>query len=137
MEKKETDWVLNPKTNRFIKKGSPTHVRLIKEGLLSENTPYKPPALVVEKKVKAVANVKDLSKSEIDDIYDQIKALRLKRDAIVDRRSSGRPIGTMGDKDRPKFKEEMKITKKQPFNVKVTPSKKQDDTEYEITDADA
>lgn len=125
-------YALNPKTNRFVEKGKPIYKRLVKEGVIKENEEYKPPALVIEKKVKAVANVKDLSKSEIEDIYDQIKALRIKKDAIVERRSQGRPIGTLVNKERPKYKEEMKMSKKPTYNIKVIPTSPQTDTEYEL-----
>ena len=136
MERKDTDWVLNPKTNRFIKKGSPLHTRLIKEGTVDGSASYKPPALVVEKKVKAVANVEDLSKSELDDIFSQLKMLREKRDSIITRR--GRPEGVKGDPTRPKLKEELKKSgiPKSKFNVKIKAPTKASETEYVLSDSD-
>jgi len=136
MEPNKTDWVLNPKTNRFIKKGTALHNRLMKEGVINQSTSYKAPALVIEKKVKAVANVEDLSKSELDDVYAQIKILRDKRDAIIDRKLRGRPLGAMGNPDRPKVKEELKKSGSlQPkFKVKVAPTSKVSDTELELGD---
>lgn len=138
MEPKKSDFVLNPKTNRFIKKGTARHIRLVKEGVLDETSSYKPPALVVEKKVKAVANVEDLSKSELDDIFSQLKLLREKRDSIMDRKLRGRPEGTKGDPARPKVKEELKkpATLKSKFNVSVKPSAKASETEYNYEDDD-
>jgi len=134
METNKTDWVLNPKTNRFIKKGTALHNRLTKEGVINNSTSYKAPALVVEKKVKAVANVEDLTKSELDDVYDQIKMLREKRDAIIDRRLKGRPLGSMGNAAKPKVKEELKKSgvPSSKFKVKMVPSVKVSDTEYEL-----
>ena len=138
MEPKENDseWVLNPKTNRFIKKGTALHIRLIKEGVVGKTESYKKPALVVEKKVKAVANVEDLSKTELDDIFSQLKLLREKRDNIMERR--GRPIGVKGDPTRPKVKEELKKSgaPKSRFNVSVKAPPKVSDTEYVLSDED-
>lgn len=146
MEPKKNEFVLNPKTNRYIKKGTARHIRLLKEGVLDENSSYKPPALVVEKKVKAVANVEDLSKTELDDIFSQIKLLREKRDSIINRRLRGRPEGVKGDPNRPKVKEELKpkikeeskkpSTLRSKFNISVQPSSKASGTEYDFEEED-
>ena len=137
MEKK-SDYVLNPKTNRYIKKGTARHIRLMKEGVLNETDSYKPPALVVEKKVKAVANVEDLSKTELDDIFAQLKILREKRESIADRKGKGRPEGVKGDPARPKLKEELKKSgvPKSKFNVTLKPSAKVSDTEFDFGEDD-
>lgn len=139
MEQKKKEFVINPQTNRLIEKGKPKHNRLVKLGVIKEADTYKGPALVVEKKVKAVANVEDLSKSELDDIYSQIKLLRDKRDAIIDRRLRGRPEGVKGDPAKPKIKEDLKKSGafKSKFNISVQPSKTSTDTEYDLNeDAD-
>jgi len=133
MEKKN-DYVLNPNTNRFIKKDTPTYKRLIKAGVLNEGEVYKPPALVVEKKVKAVANVKELTHNEINDLFEQLQMLKAKRDDIEKRRS-GRPSGSFGDLNKPKLKEELKKTPKDKFNVSIKASvPKFSETEYEGSD---
>lgn len=140
----ETDWVLNPNTNRYIKKNTALHKRLVKSGVLSQAAQFKQPALVVEKKTKAVANIKDLNKTELDDIYEQIKVLRSKQDKTIERR--GRPIGISKSDDKPTVKGLLKpasklslkpVVKKEPaFKVSVKTSKPKTDTEFDFTDED-
>ena len=127
-------YALNPNTNRLILKTSPMYKRLVKLGEIKEDDDFKPPKLVVEKKVKAVANVNNLSKVEIDDLYHQLKALKLKNENVLQRR--GRPEGKKGDDNKPKIKEMLKPKAKQQFDIKVKPSKPTTDTEYEPTELD-
>lgn len=144
MEKKENPWVLNPETNRFIKRGTALHRRLIKAGKVNEDAEYQKPALVVEKKVKAVANIKDMNKTEVEDIYQQIKAWKLQQEK---KERKGRPIGTKVDPEKPTVKGSMglskplptlkPIVKKEPlFKVSVKPTKAKTETEFDFTDED-
>ena len=75
------DYVLNPNTNRYIKRTSPLYKRLLKSGVIGKNDEIKKPDLVVEtKKVKVISNVQELNKTEVDDVYKQLKHLREKYD---------------------------------------------------------
>lgn len=136
MEAKDNGkYALNPNTNRLILKTSPLYKRLVKLGDIEEK-PFTPPKLILEKKVKAVANVNNLSKTEIDDLYHQLKQLREKKENVIQRR--GRPVGHTRDPEKPKIKELMKPppkTKPQ-FNIKIKEQKPVTDTEYEITELD-
>lgn len=130
----ENKYVLNPKTNRYIVKGTARYNRLLKEGVISANVQQKPPAVILEKKVKAVANVNNLSKVEINDLYEQLKSLKLKSENVLQRR--GRKEGMKGDPDRPKTKEVLNPKKKPPFKVNLKAPQKAENTEYEMTEID-
>ena len=141
-QNQKKEYVLNPETNHYILKGTALHKRLVKAGKVSEEQEYKQPAVVVQKKVKAVANINELSKTEIDDLYEQLKARRLQQEKTERR---GRPIGSKIDPAKPTLKGSMGLLKppvkpvavKEPkFKVSVKPSKPKTDTEIDFTDED-
>lgn len=127
----QPEYVLNPNTNRYVKKGTALHKRLLKSGAINQKDTFKPPALVVEKKVKAIADVKQLNRSEIDDIYHQLKAIREKKDAIEKR---GRPLGKSPEVNKPTVKGLLKAKDIGKFNLLLKPSKPSVDTDLEFTD---
>jgi hypothetical protein len=132
MESEGNKYVLNPNTNRYVLKGTALHKRLVKSGALSQQAEFKAPALVVTKQVKAIANVKDLNKTEQDDIYHQLKSLRERRDEIVARR--GRPEGKSMDTSKPTVKGLLKSKPINKFNISIKPSKASTDTEYDLNE---
>lgn len=70
-----SQWALNTITNRYVAVGGAAWKRGMKAGIIADNN--RPP-IAVEKKVKTVAKVDHLDTSERDQLYQQLKALRLK-----------------------------------------------------------
>ena len=85
-----------------------------------------------------------MSKTELEDIYEQIKLLKFKEEK---KERKGRPIGTKVDPNKPTVKGSMGLTKpivfknvpskKEPaFKVSIKPNKPKTDTEFDFTDED-
>jgi hypothetical protein len=70
-----SQWALNTITNRYVAVGGTAWKRGMKAGIIADNN--KPP-IAVEKKIRTVAKVDHLDTSERDQLYQQLKTLRLK-----------------------------------------------------------
>jgi hypothetical protein len=75
-----TQYVLNPNTNRFVLRTSLTAKRLVKAGLVPPEAEGMPAPLTITHRRKAVANLDELSIQSQIDLAEQLEAMRLKRE---------------------------------------------------------
>ena len=71
-KKNDPNYFLNPKTNRYFKKGSPTYNKLFTDGFFNEKPQIVEPIVEIEPIVEAVCdsklNIKPIIKSELKTI---------------------------------------------------------------------
>jgi len=68
-------WVINTKTNRWVKVGGVSYRKALAENCIAE-TPM--PPLTVSRVEKSVANINHLTPVEVEDLYGQLKLERLR-----------------------------------------------------------
>lgn len=73
---KPEDYIYNESTRRFILKSSPLGKKLIKAGMVIKDVK---PYILTESRRKAYLQVDEMTDKQVNDIYDQLVAERIKR----------------------------------------------------------